>query len=604
MARRKAGAPAKAAPRVGPTGVVVAAVLAVVVLLPIVKYPSANEFVLVDAAAALAGLAGIAAVVAILVRGRLGALRLSRVGVAWGAFMLAALVGGVISGRGWSAFMGQPTNMLGWGVLAALTAVALAASALDLEVRPLFERYAWIVLLVESALAFVRLSPDQVATGTLPNSTIFGCVVVLLLPWTISTAETPDTNVMRARWGTAILAVAALAASGSRVALIAAMAWVIWTVWNQKGWSVRTRASVLGVIALAAVVVGLYFAGPEFRSTFGSAVVGDRPDMWRMAAHALAAKPLLGWGPDGFVAGAASISTVTLAQTGRLLMVNPGATDPHDLLVWIAVSTGLVGLALFLWFCVEAVLRWLHSVRAAVPAIWAVGACTLVYLTAPAALQTLPLFALMVGLSLPAGANADDRGSAPASLAWVVPASVGVLGIAAVLVTANAMTRASFEAPSAATSSTSAPRVQSATRMWPFDAHLAYLASQHWAYVAHADPTVAAAQPDLAAIQRAVALDRRDPFYATELARFVQDYQEPATAVSAAYEAAFQRYPAYPIARALYATYLAKQGHVTEAQEQLRIAQLISFLPGSDADAALADARAAIAAAQAKPKTP
>ena len=615
MAKRAKAALAQGTAGTGRRDLVLAAVLAVAVLLPVVTFPTPSEFMMLDVAAALAGVAGIVGCVALAASGRLTSLRFSRVAVAWAAFMAAALASSVLSGRGWSTFMGQPTNMLGLGVLAALAAVAVAGSALDEQVRTLFERYAWMVLLAEAVLALVfaalaydNVVPSQLAAGTLPNSTIYGMVVLLLLPWTVGMVKVTDRNVRIARWATAGIAVASLAATGARVALVAALVWMVWAVWTRGPWPLRTKALVLGAVVLAALAVGVLFAGRELASSFTSAVLGDRPEIARMTAHAVAARPLLGWGPDGFVAGGASISTVELAKTEPLLMVAPGATDPHDLLLWVAVSTGIVGLLLFAWFAVEVVLRWLRVPDGAVPAAWAVALCGVVYLTAPASLQTLPLFALMLGVSLPASAVVEKDKSGAASAAgrapWLAPAAVAGVALASVLLTANALTRAPLEVAGPDASPRLAPQAQSAMGLWPFDAHLAYLASQHLAYVAHADPAVAESRPDLAASRRSAALDTRDPFYATELARFLQDYQEQAVVVKAAYAEVFARYPAFPIARALYAAYLAKQGDVAGAQRELAIAQLVSAPGSGELAQALAAARTAIDDAKAGRTSP
>ena len=58
-----------------------------------------------------------------------------------------------------------------------MTGVALAARSLGANLHRILSRYAWLVLLAETALALVQLLGKPGIVGTLPNSTYYGMVV-------------------------------------------------------------------------------------------------------------------------------------------------------------------------------------------------------------------------------------------------------------------------------------------------------------------------------------------------------------------------------------------------------------------------------------------
>jgi hypothetical protein len=139
---------------------------------------------------------------------------------------------------------------------------------------------------------------------------------------------------------------------------------------------------------------------------------------------------------------------------------------------------------------------------------------------------------------------------------------------------ANAGTRARFEESGQVRSPLVVHAALRASAFWGGDAHLAYLSSLHigWSGLASADPT--APIQDLDHLRRAVSADQNNPVYALELARAIKFYGASAPQVDAAFNEAFDRYPAYPLAHADYATYLAETGRLEEARENLAIARL------------------------------
>src|SRR5438132_6440021 len=104
---------------------------------------------------------------------------------------------------------------------------------------------------------------------------------------------------------------------------------------------VRPRGRILVVAAAAALVLaaGLAFTPLGQRVVSGGAI-GDRISLWEIAARATLARPLVGYGVDGFrVAFADQRTTASLAS----LASRPQATD-HDWIADAAATSGLLSL--------------------------------------------------------------------------------------------------------------------------------------------------------------------------------------------------------------------------------------------------------------------
>ena len=560
-----------------------------------------SEATSLDYAAVFTGVAGVFAAVGLLARGGISLSR-SRLTYAWAAFMGWAMLSVVLSGRPWAALVGEPSSMLGWSALAAMTAVTLASIRYAPQVRRVLETCGWYVLLGESALVFWQLATSVTPSGTLPNSSYLGEALLLLLPWTLSDRSAPEWQ----RWPRTVAAVVtlgALAASGARVATVAGAAWMIWAIARDTRWSVRVRT--VGLLGLVAVVVAasLVFARQETVGSASVAALGQRPAMARISIAAVGLRPVAGWGPDGYRDGGSTASTVQLAESGPMTVVAQGAGDPHDALLWIAVSTGLVGLALFLWFAVETALRWRQRLKEGVdawPAIWAVAGVLAVLLTAPAYPIVLPLAALAMGVSVSSPRPSTGELRAANSAAGVLGvAALALLALACGVLALDAGARSGLEDAGPARSPGVAANALSTAGLWNVDPHLWLLASRHISQATAQNPTSFLDGADLTAIEHAEALDARNPDYPLRRARVLQSRQAPSAEVERAYQQEFELYPLQPQARADFAIYLAGLGRSAEAEQQLAIARvLMAKDPASTAplQGTIARAEAAIAA--------
>lgn len=494
---------------------------------------------------------------------------------AYAAFLGWALVSAAVSGRPFSAVFGAPATLAGWLTLALSGVIALEAVQRRRDLRRLMsEYYAPGLLWIQSAFALGEIAVGSQGHGTLSNSTYLGAVIVLMLP--IAAADVPErpSQAVRIWRGGAIVAgIATLAASGSRVALAASLIWLAWQGIRSLR-SVTARVKLWLLVGAAALTAALAYLAERFapaEMTPGSVAfsLADRFALWQPALDATLRRPVVGWGPDGFVAGAPRVMTASAVR------INPNlglvSADPHQLLLWVLVSTGFVGFALFAWVVFEMVRNWWlqrGATPSASPLIWAVALYGLVVMTAPAPIQTLPLLLLVLGASLrvekPRSALAENP-------IWPLPARIVAVLLAAVFglyavsnVPLGRIDKVGQQSPPGLT--------QSIADAWHFDPYLYYLASLSWGFQVIKDQSLAVGKPDLVDIQRAVTLEPGSGSYWLELARTLDFYSAPSAQVEAAYRRALALFPESPEALTAIGRYLLGQGDTAGARDKLEAA--------------------------------
>ena len=126
----------------------------------------------------------------------------------------------------------------------------------------------------------------------------------------------------------------------------------------------RTRAATATLFIAVGLGLGTVLASSSPYGTSTTSVsrveaapasgLTPRLETWRAAATAVAARPLLGWGPSGFLAATSAHRTLKLAKAegpDRLF------ADAHDMIIEYAVTTGLPGVALLAAWLAIAVRR-------------------------------------------------------------------------------------------------------------------------------------------------------------------------------------------------------------------------------------------------------
>lgn len=119
----------------------------------------------------------------------------------------------------------------------------------------------------------------------------------------------------------------------------------------------RAKGLLVAVPTAVGYLIGYLGAGRSLgaRVAAGTQSVGfhQRLDLWKLALTAIVHRPLIGFGPGELEA---AINPRMGLSFARLLQPGKVFTDSHDIVVEVAVTTGVLGLACFLVWVVGAIL--------------------------------------------------------------------------------------------------------------------------------------------------------------------------------------------------------------------------------------------------------
>ncbi len=502
---------------------------------------------------------------------------------AWTGWLAWAVIGTVTAPSLARGLFGVYGSHIGWVTLAAVGFVVISGVEMGAQGRKLLGTAALAIVIVEVLAAVYELSARVHVSGSTSNSTILGQVLVLLLP--IALMSLRDRPLL---WRATLVAAVFVALLGG-YALAATAFLLLWLTFEgarallRAGWSKLTTVALgvgLWVVAFAGLLLSpLRTAATEF--------VTERYTLAYDGWLGFLMRPVQGWGPDGYVSGAWQVVTGDHIW-GPYALAGVSA-DPHNALVWILVSTGVVGLALAGWVAFEVVRNWVHQAKAGsfgdvepfVQGIVLYGALCLI---APAALQSLPIAALVLGASLrvpkPHGEASAVGSSRGARVAVTVFASLVALVLGMSGLTRFVLAR--VDEPTFADARTTTALADA----WGFDPFLYWRSSLDWGFAVQEDPTLAADQPDLVAAKRAVELDPSNPAYAMEYALTLAGYQAEPQAVEEAFTRAAELIPGSPNAWAALAQYRLAKGDQEGAREMLdRAAELGETIATIDIEA-------------------
>lgn len=187
-------------------------------------------------------------------------------------------------------------------------------------------------------------------------------------------------------------------------------------------WRRTTTALVAVISVVAGYLAGYLAAGSDLagRLAEGTSSVGfgDRLRIWRIAGHAFLARPVLGYGPGLFEQATVSRMTARLARD-----LGPASlfTDGHDILVEVAVTTGILGLVLFAGWLLGA----LSSLRSSF-GLFALCALA-VELVEPLSLAITPLVFLLLAAGQHRAAAAHRVADAPEAVESPLPVSLRLM---------------------------------------------------------------------------------------------------------------------------------------------------------------------------------
>ena len=257
-------------------------------------------------------------------------------------FLVWALISALASDRFWAGMMGEPTNMLGWFLLLAATAMVLVGSNNGAALRRHLESWVWLVVLARTPLGHLgQLTATDQSAGTFFNSTYLGEGLLLLLPWCLPGPETPGADGIR--YATIAFA-CRRSRSQARVHRLLLLVSVVWAVARRL--HVPPAYKLVALSGLSLIALGSLIAmrrssstTQERRSSAGALSCGFRRRTRRSpSSPGGIGTEWLRYGQGGY--GRAR----ECGRCGRARDV-----DPRCLLVWVAVSTGVIGLTLFAW---------------------------------------------------------------------------------------------------------------------------------------------------------------------------------------------------------------------------------------------------------------
>lgn len=385
--------------------------------------------------------------------------------IAVGCGAAVFLVAAVLSATPVQSLLGRYPRYEGIVAIAGYGLALVAGARLLGPDAPEHHRGTFVSAVSVAALITAAVGLGQVATdpgsrviGLLGNSSILGnwaLIALLLLGWQWLEHR-------RRLWLAGVVASAfILVLAASRAALLAAaVALVAMPAWMLavRTWRTRSRPAWWWGPAVAAVLAVATFVLPTTGSRltgstpFAAATIEGRFILWRETWSLIAANPLLGVGPSGFVDRIGAFHTRDWAAA-----VGPYAPpdSPHNLVLQVLASTGFAGLAAALGvLAVIAVVLWRRRPwdawqAGAVSAVAAVGLSYLFSFTDPAT-TTVALVVLGGALAEPVGrqSSARSRTAEQVGVAIWTAAAIALAG-SALLAEARFSSAATPRAPEA-----------------------------------------------------------------------------------------------------------------------------------------------------------
>lgn len=221
--------------------------------------------------------------------------------------------------------------------------------------------------------------------ATFGNSVWLAAFMVLCVPvaFALHAAGTSAAERMLGIAGVTVTYLALLC-SYTRSAWAAFGVAVVVTVLLGKSWRTTVKGTrVAAAIAVLAVCTVIFFwphgpfertLGPTLRRTDPTAIPGDirqRVYIWRRTLSAIAARPLLGWGPDALRLRVERSDPDALAAFPDLQKVDAFYIDrAHNEVLQVAATTGLIGLAAYMWLVGGVVVTlWRSLLRTSQPLV-------------------------------------------------------------------------------------------------------------------------------------------------------------------------------------------------------------------------------------------
>ena len=272
--------------------------------------------------------------------------------------MVWAVLSCSVSGRFATTILGMPTSLLGLGTLVCLALVALFAYRARFEVLTILG-YSAPVLLLATGLYGVFAQPALDANGKtldalhlgFANSSELALFYVMLVPFVLMRGYQYFKNDLASRIARYLVVVVVLVATlvnAMRMAMLVILLIALYYLVCEFVPLRAVRRKIVAAVGGLGFFAGVLFVGQAMAGKMGASFLSIRGQLWRMAAEEITKRPIFGYGADGFFGASATINKPARWWGGSPLHLTDGTTDPHNILVMIAVSFGLMGLVLAL----------------------------------------------------------------------------------------------------------------------------------------------------------------------------------------------------------------------------------------------------------------
>lgn len=279
--------------------------------------------------------------------------------------------------------------------------------------------------------------------------------------------------------GAAALAAGTVVLSGSRAALLALVVGVLAAAMTAPApRRVRVLAAAVAIGTVSVLAVAVPAMSTRLGGLAGDAIAG-RLLIWRETLDVVAAHPLLGTGPNGFLDAVAAVhGPEWFAQNGDTAVLD----SPHNLLLQALVVAGPLGLVGAVAGLVALTITVVRRIRAAsderralvLPAALGAGVLVLVLFTHVTAPATCVLAALLLGAAVARERPRESRRGrfavAVAAIAWTALVTTALAGEVAV---GAAVTRVGLGLPGTGNEAATA-----AAALRPWDVDTPILAAQ------------------------------------------------------------------------------------------------------------------------------
>lgn len=476
---------------------------------------------------------------------------LSGLSLAGLAFLVWALFSSIVSGRFASTILGMSTSLVGLGALVCFGSLVLFAYHYRDEVLPVLGYCAPAVALIVG-LYGVFAQPVTNADGTVldalhlgfANSSELALFYVLLTPFVLMRgyAYLKNEKVCRImRYLIVTVLFVATFINAMRMASVMIIAIALYYLATEFIAKRSTRRTVVGAALGVGVVGAVVLLASALAGKAGASFLSIRGQLWHMAGAEIAKRPLLGYGADGFFGASATIAKPANWWGGQPLHLTDGTTDPHNMLVLMTVSFGVIGLVLLLVLFVLWVLRALSAQASfeekladehapqkgkkskkqqvtadshgyfSAPLVGALAGVAML-MTMPTTVNLLPLLALCFGGAL---AQPEKRFNLGASLGRILPV-VGVISALLFMLFTGADALARFSLGGVTyLSGPSFEKAWSINKVFGFDPFIAHELNTAFVY---STSTGTQAASELARMvsshaERATLMDTTNPYY-------------------------------------------------------------------------------------------